>query len=66
MGIDSSTSWWHTAVGVDKVGRLYVRDLGSKNGTFLNKQKLPVGENILLEPGDHLSLAANVIRVAKH
>jgi pSer/pThr/pTyr-binding forkhead associated (FHA) protein len=66
IGFDGSTSWWHAAIGLDKAGRLYVRDLGSKNGTFLNKKQLTVGENTTMEPGDHLSLATNVIRVAKH
>ena len=34
-----------------------IKDLGSKNGTFVNGERIPVGQYILIEPSDKISLA---------
>lgn len=35
----------------------FVKDLGSSNGTFLNKQQLPVNQEIELKSGDYIEVA---------
>lgn len=47
----------------EKSGRLILKDLGSANGTFVNGKK--VEGQLVLEPGDELSLGGVKLRVAK-
>lgn len=42
---------------------LWIRDLGSKNGTFVNQE--PIRQAELLEPGDHISIGKFKFRVKK-
>lgn len=37
--------------------KFYVKDLGSANGTFLNKQQLPVNQEIELKSGDFIEVS---------
>ena len=39
-----------------KAGELYLEDLSSKNGTFLNGVKVKSGENICLKDGDKIRM----------
>lgn len=41
-------------------GRLYVTDIGSSNGTFVNDQRLPASTEYELRPGQALRLASDV------
>ncbi len=37
--------------------KFFVKDLGSSNGTFLNKQQLPVNQEIELKSGDYIEVS---------
>ncbi|TWU41984.1 FHA domain-containing protein [Novipirellula artificiosorum] len=39
-----------------KDGRVLIQDLKSRNGTFVNEKRLPVGKAKVLKPGDHLKI----------
>ena len=52
----------HTKLSYD-AGIIQVMDLGSRNGTFLNGQKLIAHQNRILRDGDELRLGTLVIRV---
>ena len=47
----------HAIFGVDLRGRCYIRDLGSVNGTYLNKERIPDNINIFISPRDTVTLA---------
>jgi hypothetical protein len=47
----------HAIFGVDLRGRCYIRDLGSVNGTYLNKERIPDHINIFVSPRDTVTLA---------
>ncbi len=49
------TSRQHFKITSNK-GKFYVKDLGSSNGTFLNKQQLPVNQEIELKSGDYIEV----------
>ncbi|KKK24465.1 hypothetical protein ARAM_005528 [Aspergillus rambellii] len=44
----------------DKV--VYIRDPGSMHGTWLNRDKIPVGEDVALSSGDVLTFGVEVVR----
>jgi pSer/pThr/pTyr-binding forkhead associated (FHA) protein len=44
-------------------GRLWVEDLGSTNGTFVNRRK--VSSPVALRKGDRLQVGATVLEVAR-
>ena len=46
----------HALISPDQNGRVYVRDLGSRNGTFVNGN--PVTQKFL-EPGDEIQLGSD-------
>lgn len=59
---DDQISWHHAAVWVEG-GRAWVRDVGSKNGTFLNGHRLRAAEPFT--PDDRVTLGpATVLRMA--
>lgn len=41
--------------------QFWVQDLGSKNGTFVNEQRLPDGKYTYLDDGDRISLASRAV-----
>lgn len=43
-------------------GEFYVVDLGSTNGTFINGEKIPVGERVRIEDGSELTVGQTVLR----
>jgi len=47
----------HAIFGVDLRGRCYIRDLGSVNGTYLNKERIPDNINVFVSPRDTVTLA---------
>ena len=54
---DSSLSLTHARFTKDDHG-MYVEDLHSKNGTFVNRKRLGKGERVYLQDGDILGLGA--------
>ncbi len=41
----------------------FIKDLNSKNGTFVNKQKVPVGQYIKLKKADSIIIGKNIIQL---
>jgi hypothetical protein len=59
---DASASSKHASVSADpSTGQAYVQDDGSRNGTFLNEQKLPPGEQRQLHDNDRLRLGSTTL-----
>ena len=56
IAINPAISREHCVISVEN-GEHYITDSGSKNGTFLNGERLPVGANHKLSKGDRLTLA---------
>lgn len=56
---DAQVSWTHATVWQDQ-GRVFVRDLGSSNGTFVNDRRLASGEAAPFEIGDRVRLGGVV------
>ena len=52
----------HHAELIRRGDRLYVRDLNSKNGTFLADERMPADKELLWEPGTELRIGADVMR----
>lgn len=42
----------HAVAGMDEMGRVWIADNGSLNGTWVNGERLAAGETRVLEPGD--------------
>ena len=59
---DKTVSQLHARV-FRRDGRLYVEDLGSTNGTYLNAKK--VGGPVALQRGDRLQIGRTVLEVTK-
>lgn len=47
---------------VRKAEQLYVRDLGSKNGTFVASQRLDAHRDVILRPGDVVRIGHDILR----
>ncbi len=59
---DASASSKHAIVSADpSTGQAYVQDEGSRNGTFLNEQKLSSGEQRQLHDNDRLRLGSTTL-----
>ncbi len=41
----------------------FIQDLNSKNGTFVNKQKVPFGQYVRLEKEDSIKIGKNTIQL---
>jgi pSer/pThr/pTyr-binding forkhead associated (FHA) protein len=41
----------------------FITDLGSTNGTFINKDPVPEGKYIKTEPGDRIKIGKTVLRI---
>ncbi|WP_431941459.1 FHA domain-containing protein [Nocardia grenadensis] len=46
----------HARIGMDRDGRIWIQDNGSKNGVWVNREKLAPAEQRVLRPGDSLRL----------
>jgi pSer/pThr/pTyr-binding forkhead associated (FHA) protein len=61
---DASASSRHASVHADpSTGQAYVEDDGSRNGTFLNEQRLPPGERRQLRDNDRLRVGSTTFVV---
>jgi hypothetical protein len=60
---DSTVSQLHARVYKSDDGRLWIEDLGSTNGTFLNRNK--VSAPALLRRGDRVQIGSTVLEVTK-
>jgi len=58
---DPLASRHHARVGLDEAHELYIEDLESSNGTFVNGNE--VYARTRLEPGDHVLIGTTVIEV---
>ncbi|MFI6955835.1 FHA domain-containing protein [Nocardia sp. NPDC050408] len=47
----------HASVGVHPSGRVWIRDEGSTNGTYVNGKRIKSGTTVTLHPGDQVGLA---------
>jgi hypothetical protein len=56
---DSQVSWTHATVWQDQ-GRVFIRDLGSSNGTFVNDRRLGSGEAAPIAATDKVRLGGTV------
>lgn len=54
---DSSVSRCHAIIGHSMAEGFYLVDVGSRNGTFLNQQRLPILERRALLDGDSISFS---------
>jgi pSer/pThr/pTyr-binding forkhead associated (FHA) protein len=52
---NTATSRIHAELRTDDQERLFVRDLGSRHGTFVNRVR--ISRVTILKPGDEISLA---------
>ena len=53
---DASVSRMHARFSLERDGKMYVRDLNSTNGTWLNGERLQPNESRSLQTGDHIRL----------
>ena len=61
---DASTSSRHATIHADPAtGQAFVEDDGSRNGTFLNEQRLPPGEHRQMRDNDRLRLGSTTFVV---
>lgn len=61
---DASASSRHASVHADpSTGQAYVEDDGSRNGTFLNENRLPPGERRQMRDNDRLRLGSTTFVV---
>jgi pSer/pThr/pTyr-binding forkhead associated (FHA) protein len=51
----------HATVGLSDDGRPWIRDERSMNGTYVDRERLPVEERRSLQDGDEIRLASNVV-----
>lgn len=49
----------HMTVDFDRDGRVHVRDLGSRNGTFLNDRRVPEDAGLVLDSGDAIQMGVD-------
>lgn len=49
----------HCSVDIDREGKSSIRDLGSRNGTFLNEKRVPQDSGFVISSGDAVRLGAD-------
>jgi len=49
----------HASVDFNTEGRVFIKDLGSRNGTFLNDHRVPHDAGLVLQSGDAVRLGAD-------
>jgi len=49
----------HASVDFNSEGRVLIKDLGSRNGTFLNEKRVPHDAGLVLQSGDAVRLGAD-------
>jgi len=49
----------HMSVDFDSEGKVSIRDLGSRNGTFLNDRRVPQDAGLVLQSGDAIQLGVD-------
>ena len=53
----------HTVIGRSETGGFYITDVGSSNGTFVNRRKLSPLERRMLKDGDLLSFSSIQVEI---
>lgn len=61
LGGDTAASRLHAQISVDEEGRVYVEDLGSTNGTWVNQHR--VGRKVELHRGDWLQVGETTFQL---
>lgn len=61
LGNDSTASRLHAQLTLEQDGRLFVEDLGSTNGTWVNRHR--VGRRVELHRGDWLQIGETVFQI---
>lgn len=61
LGTDSTASRLHAQLTLEQDGRLFVEDLGSTNGTWVNRHR--VGRRVELHRGDWLQIGETVFQI---
>ncbi|MCO5993645.1 FHA domain-containing protein [Actinoallomurus sp. WRP9H-5] len=63
----TSVSRRHAVLEVDDEGRMWVRDIGSSNGTYINGRRIEPHTRVPLHPGDRLRLSNSYeLKVPEH
>jgi len=63
LAADNSVSRTHAKVVVE-APNIYLEDLGSTNGTFLNGVKVEMGKRVQIGPGDQIRFAGTTLEIA--
>jgi diguanylate cyclase (GGDEF)-like protein len=58
---DIMVSRHHALVSIDDVGGVYVRDLGSTNGTFVNGKRIARRRTVKLSDGDRIHVGSQIV-----
>jgi diguanylate cyclase (GGDEF)-like protein len=58
---DNTVSRRHARVTVDADGVVQITDLGSSNGLFVNKERIPAERPVTLEDGDRVQMGAKLV-----
>ena len=61
LGGDTAASRLHAQISQDEDGRVYVEDLGSTNGTWVNQHR--VGRKVELHRGDWLQVGETTFQL---
>ncbi|ACL26569.1 FHA domain-containing protein [Chloroflexus aggregans] len=64
-GYDAGVSRRHARI-ICQNGTYMLEDLGSSNGTFLNRQRVPPGQPMLLKHGDEVQFGMLLVRFELH
>jgi DNA-binding NtrC family response regulator len=63
--IDASASRLHARLHVDGAGRLFIEDLGTKNGTYLREAPIAANQLVPFQPGEAIRIGFTIIMIQR-